>query len=167
MRRKNDICLHYQGRGKPTSLDHYNALRFKDAESWFGEAASAESLEREACMTTLWSCLQARKAEFVGTLPESRPATVSEELLRSLCLSDPKGKNYQALAKCVQSAGVTVKVMIPAARSAGLTPRRQNTYSEAAWLMLLFRTFGAERAPTASDDGTIVWKQWEGWVAAG
>ena len=40
-------------------------------------------------------------------------------------------------------------------------------YNEAAWLALLFQTFGAERAPTASDDGTIVWKQWEGWVAAG
>ena len=118
-------------------------------------------------MTTLWSCLQARKVEFVGTLPESRPTTVSEELLRSLCLNDPTGKNYQALAKCVQSAGVTVTVMIPAARRSGLARFTSTMYNEAAWLTLLFQTFGAERAPTASDDGTIVWKQWEGWVAAG
>eukprot|EP01045_Picozoa_sp_COSAG04_P004622 COSAG04_NODE_204_length_20429_cov_6.166896_3_plen_123_part_00 len=117
-------------------------------------------------MITLWSCLQARKVEFVGTLPESRPTTVSEELLRSLCLTDPKVKNYQALAKCVQSTGVTATVMIPAARSSGLTEKRCAGYNEAAWLALLFQTFGAERAPTASDDGTIVWKQWEGWVTA-
>ena len=118
-------------------------------------------------MTTLWSCLQARKVEFVGTLPESRPTTVSEELLRSLCLNDPKGKNYQALAKRVQSTGVTVTVRIPAARSSGLSKKTSTNYNEAAWLALLFKTFGAERAPTASDDGTVVWKQWEGWVAAG
>eukprot|EP01045_Picozoa_sp_COSAG04_P006598 COSAG04_NODE_327_length_16667_cov_12.707991_8_plen_67_part_00 len=61
---------------------------------------------------------------------------------------------------------MTVRVMIPAARGAGLASPPPQSYNEVAWLALLFQTFGAERAPTASDDGTIVWKQWEGWVAA-
>ena len=31
-RRATDICLHYQGSGDADSLQHYNALRFADAE---------------------------------------------------------------------------------------------------------------------------------------